>query len=56
MRIIDILDRLEDRITEAIKSYDSQASIPSLEFDIELIEKDIELIKTLIKNEKKNER
>ncbi len=54
MRIIDILDRLEDRVTETIKSFDSGESIPTLEFDIELIEKDIELIKNLIKEMKKN--
>lgn len=56
MRILDILDRLEDRITEAIKSYSSGESLPTLEFDVELIEKDIELVKTLIKERKKNER
>lgn len=56
MRIVDILDRLEDRITETIKSWDTGESVPSLEFDLELIEKDIELVKSLIKERTKDER
>jgi len=51
MRIIDILDRLEDRITEAVKTFYVTSSKKSLEFDIELIEKDVELVKELIKKE-----
>lgn len=56
MRITNILDRLEDRITETIKSWNSQESVDSLEFDLALIEKDIELIKMLtLKIRKTNE-
>lgn len=51
--IASVLDRLEDRLIEIVKAWNSVPNLESLEFDLDLVDKDIEQVRNLIREEEK---
>ena len=49
MNIKDVIDNLELRVKNAVQNYYEHESIRSLEFDMELIQKDVEHVQVMIK-------
>jgi hypothetical protein len=55
MTVADAVDRLSDRVSSMSNNYYMHKKLEPLEFDLSLIEKDLEFLKTLIKITRRQE-